>query len=99
MRFWQCLKSAEKVLHGNSYLWSMMKKLSVSRMHRFMYIFRFCVVSSKDESEPNIKYCLGATVGMVLRFITIQNFGHNRRRTSGIRVEYFHRIHYVGACP
>ena len=50
-------------------------------------ILRFCVVSWKDESEPNIKYCLGATVGMVQRFITIQNFGHNRRRTDGIRVE------------
>ena len=26
---------------------------------------------------------------MVQRFITIQNFGHNQRRTDGIRVEYF----------
>ena len=32
---------------------------------------------------------LGATGGMVQRFITIQNFGHNRRRTDGIGVEYF----------
>ena len=29
----------------------------------------------------------------------IQNFGHNRQKTDGIRVEYFHRIHYIGACP
>ena len=35
------------------------------------------VVSWKDESEPNIKYCLVTTVGMVQRFITTQNFGHN----------------------
>ena len=62
-------------------------------------IFRFCVMSWKGESEPNIKYCLGATVGMVQRFITIQNFGHNRRRTNGIRVEYFPRIHYIAARP
>ena len=54
-------------------------------------------MSWKDESEPNIKYCLETTVGMVQRFITIQNFGHNRRRTDGIRVEYFPRIHYIGA--
>ena len=26
---------------------------------------------------------------MVQRFITIQNIGHNRRITDGIRVEYF----------
>ena len=26
-----------EVLHGNSYLWSMMKKSTVSRMQRFMY--------------------------------------------------------------
>ena len=62
-------------------------------------ILRFCVLSWKDESEPNIKYCLGATVGMVQRFITIQNIGHNRRRTDGIRVEYFPRILNIGACP
>ena len=36
MRFLECLKSAGKVLHGNSYLWSMMKKSSVSRTQRFM---------------------------------------------------------------
>ena len=40
-------------------------------------IFRFCVMSWKSESEPNIKYCLGTAVGMVQRFITKHNFGHN----------------------
>ena len=45
-------------------------------------------MSWKVESEPNIKYCLGRTVGMVQRFITMLNFGHNRRRANGIRVEY-----------
>ena len=43
----------------------------------------------KGESEPNIKYCWGTTAGLVQRFIAIQNFGHNQRRTVGIRVEYF----------
>ena len=28
-----------------------------------------------------------------------QNFGHIRRRTNGIRVEYFPRIRYIAACP
>ena len=40
-------------------------------------ILRFCVMSWKGESESNIKYCLGTTVGLVQRFISIQNFGHN----------------------
>ena len=62
-------------------------------------ILRFCVMSWKGESESNIKYCLGTTVGMAQRFIAIQNFGQNRRRTDGIRVEYFPRIHYIAACP
>ena len=43
-------------------------------------IFRFCVMSWKDESEPNIKFCFGRTVELVQRFTTIQNFGHNWRR-------------------
>ena len=54
-----------------------------------LLIFRFYVMPWKDEREPNIKYCLGTAVGLVQRFITIQNFGHKWRRTDGIRVEYF----------
>ena len=50
----------------------------ISLLHtKGLRILRFCVMSWKEESEPNIKYCLGATVGMVQRFITIQNFGLN----------------------
>ena len=62
-------------------------------------ILRFCVMSWKCESEPNIKYCLGRTVGMV------QKIHHNkdlwtqstesRWNSSGI----FPRIHNIGACP
>ena len=44
MRFLECLKSAGEVLHGNSYLWSMMKKSSVSRMQRFMCSQILCYV-------------------------------------------------------
>ena len=51
----------------------------------------------KGESEPNVKYCLGTTVELVQRFTTVENFGHNRRRTDGIRVQYFPRIHYIAA--
>ena len=52
-------------------------------------ILRFCVMSWKGESEPNIKFCVGTAVGLVQWFITKQNLGHNWRRTDGIRVEYF----------
>ena len=41
----------------------------------------------KDAPEPTIKYCLGTTVGMVHRFITIQNTGQlteNHWNSSGI---------------
>ena len=51
----------------------------ISLSHAMVCILRFCVTSRKGESEPNIKYCLGRTLGLVQRFITIQNFGHNRR--------------------
>ena len=33
-----------KILHGNNFLWSMMKKSSVSRMQRFMYFRILCYV-------------------------------------------------------
>ena len=57
MKFLECPKSAGNVLHGNNYLWSMMKKSSVSRMQRFMYSQILCYVL-ESESEPNIEYCL-----------------------------------------
>ena len=40
----------------------MMKKSSVSRS-KGLRILRFCVVSWKGESEPNIKLCMGRQVG------------------------------------
>ena len=40
----ECLQSTWKILHGNNYLWSMMKKSSVSRMQRFMYFQILCYV-------------------------------------------------------
>ena len=90
MRFLECLKSVAKI-HGNNYLWSMMKKSSVSGMQRFMYFRILCYVLERCK-EPNIKYCLGRTVELVQRFITLQNFGHDWRRADGMRVEYFPRF-------
>ena len=76
MRFLECLKAAGKVLHGNSYLWSMMKKSSVSPMLRFMYSQILCPALErqldwfKDSSqyrtldtidEIRVEYFLGFT--------------------------------------
>ena len=44
MRFLEWLQLTGKILHGNSYLWSMMKKSSVSRMQRFTYFQILCYV-------------------------------------------------------
>ena len=41
----------------NTLSWSMMKK-SQSLACKGLRIFRFCVMSWKGESEPNIKFCL-----------------------------------------
>ena len=41
----ECLKSTGKILYGNNYFWSMMKKLSVSRIQRFVYFQILCYVS------------------------------------------------------
>ena len=42
-------------------------------------IFRFCIVSWKDEREPSIKYCLGRQIDVVQKFTSIQDLGQNRR--------------------
>ena len=52
MRFFECLKSAGEVFHGNSYLWSMMKKSSVSRMQSFMYSQILWYVLEKVNQNP-----------------------------------------------
>ena len=57
------------------YLWSMMKKSSVSRMQRFMYFQILCCLGL--ESEPNIQCCLGTRIEWVQKFTTVENFAHN----------------------
>ena len=72
----------------------------ISLSHAKVHVFSDSVLClGKGESEPNIQYCLGTTVGMVQRFITMQKIGHNRRRTDAIRVEHFPRILNIGAHP
>ena len=49
----------------------------ISLSHAKVYVISDSVLSWKDESEPNIKFCLGRRIELVQEFITIQNFGHN----------------------
>ena len=51
--FLECVKSAWKFLHGNNYLWLMMKKSSVSRMQRFMYSQILCDVLERWIKNQN----------------------------------------------
>ena len=44
MRSMEWLQLMGKILHGNKYLWSLMKKSSVSRMQRFTYFQILCYV-------------------------------------------------------
>ena len=43
----------------------------------------------KVNQNPTSNSSWERKIELVQRFITIQNFGHNRRRTDGIRVAYF----------
>ena len=52
MRFLEFLKSGVKVLHGNSYLWSMVKKSTVSRMKRFTCSQILCYVMERWIRNP-----------------------------------------------
>ena len=57
----------------------------ISLSHAKVYVFSDSVLCfGKVNPASRIKYCLGTTVGLVQRFTTIQNFGHNWRRTDGI---------------
>ena len=49
-------------------------------LHRTsLRIFRFCIVSWKDEREPPIKHSMGRKLGVVQKFTGIHNLGQNRR--------------------
>ena len=56
----------------------------ISLSHAKVYVFSDSVLClGRGESEPNIKYCLGTTVGVGSKI------HHNWWWTDGIRVEYF----------
>ena len=67
----------------------MMKKSSVYR-HAKVDVFSDSVLYLGNVNQnPKSNTVWERQLELVQRFITIQNFGHNRRRTDGIRVEHF----------
>ena len=69
-----------------------------SLAHKGLRIFRFCIVSWRDEREPSIKHSMGRKIGVVQKFTGIQNLGKNWW-SQLFRVEYLPRIHHVAAQP
>ena len=87
MRFLECLKSARKILHGNSYLWSMMKKSSVSRMQRLMYSQILCHVLERwIRTQHQILFGSDSWVGSKIHHNTElwTQLTENRWNSSGI---------------
>ena len=72
----------------------------ISLSHAKVYVFSDSVLClGKMHQNPKSNTVWEDKLTWFKIFITIQNFGHNRRRTDGFRVEYYHRMHYIGACP
>ena len=98
MRFLECLKSAGKVFHGNSYLWSMMKKSSVFRMQRFTYSQILCYVlerwfRTQHQMLSGRTSWRGSKIHHNTELWTQST--EIRWNSSGI----FPRIYHIGACP
>ena len=68
-----------------------------SLAHKELRIFRFCIVSWKDERGASIKHCMGRKIDVVQKFTRVQNFGQNWWWANGIRVEYLPRVHHIAA--
>ena len=85
--FVECLTSAWKIHHGNNYLWSMMKKSSVSRMQRFMYSQILCYVLERwIRTQHQIVFGKNSWVGSKIHHNTElwTRSTENRWNSSGI---------------
>ena len=68
--------------------------VSLSREGLCIFQCLYCVL---EKRESIIKHCMVRKIGVVQKFITIQNFGHNWWWANGNRVEYFPQIHHIAA--
>ena len=61
-------------IFGVSQIWKRLSLVNdeevMSLSHAKVCMLKFCFMSWKDESEPNIKYCLGTTVGLKIHHNT-----------------------------
>ena len=53
------------ILHGNIFIFGQWWRSHQFLAREGLRIFRFCVMLWKDETEPNIKYCLGRKIEFV----------------------------------
>ena len=87
--FLECLKSAGKVLNGNNFGLVNDEEV-ISLWHAKVYVFSDSVLCLGKMSEnPLSNVVWEDKLTWFKDPSTIQNIGHNRRRTDGIRVEYF----------
>ena len=87
MRCLECLKSAGKIPYGNNYLWSMMKKSSVSRMQRFVYSqILYYVLERRVRTHHQILFGNSNWVGSKIHHNTERwtQLTENRWNSSGI---------------
>ena len=71
----------------------------ISLSHAKVYVFSGSVLClEKMNQNPQSNTILERQLGW-FKDSSQHSFGHNRQRTNGIRVEYFHRIHFIAASP
>ena len=87
-----------KTLHG-SFIFDWWWRSHQLLAHKDLRIFRFCIMSWKDERESIIKYDMGRQVDVIQKFSRVQSFGQNYWWAYGIRVALLPRIHHTAACP
>ena len=92
MRFLECFQLTGKILHGNNYLWWILKKSSVYRMQRFIYFQILCYVS-----DTNIKYCWGRKLSWFKDSPQYRTLDTIDGEPMEFRAEYFPKTHHIAA--
>ena len=99
MRFLECLKSTGKTLHGNSYLWLVVKKV-ISLSNTKVYVFSDSVLClGKMNENPQSNHAWEARLTWFKSWSEYRALDTNWWWANGIRVEHLHRIHHIAACP
>ena len=87
-----------KTLHGNTCLWLVMNKSSVSSALKSTYSqIHYCLLEKWARTLNQILH--GKTDWRGSKFTRIQSFGQNWWWANGTRVEHFPKIHHFAAQP